>query len=201
MVSTFDNNIGGTLMLRDYWNRRYKRGGNSGHGSIGKERIWKWSIIQQYVKIEDCSVLDLGCGDMTFWGDIRPRAYIGLDYSAEIIAKNRAKYFGLNFYREDLTKPRITTPAVDVVFCFDMLFHQPSTCNFLAVLSYLNSVDAKMLFLTNFETMPSKSGGHMSYRVLEKYRGLLSNWSVVKVCISPIDQKLLYVFQRVAVEE
>jgi len=183
-------------MLRDYWNWRYTHGDNSGHGSIGKERKWKWNIIQQYVKIKDCSVLDIGCGNLSFWGDIRPKRYIGVDYSNIIITKNKTKYYDLCFYCEDLTKPQINMPFVDVIFCFDVLFHQPNTHDFLKILSYLNSVNGKILFLTNLENMPLKSSGHMSYRALKNYLDFISNWSIIKTYVSLIDQKLFYVFQK-----
>lgn len=201
MVSTFDNNIGGALMLRDYWNQRYEKGGGSGHGSVGNERAWKWRIVRQYVRIEDCSVLDIGCGDMSFWGDIQPKAYIGIDYSLVVIERNKITYPDLLFYCEDLVEPRVNICPVDVIFCFDVLFHQPRESDFTAILCYLDSVNATTLFLTNLRVAPQRLGGYMSYRVLGKYLDLLSKWTVEQVYVSPIDQKRLYVLKRLRFEE
>lgn len=52
---------------RDFWNLRYLDGGNSGKGSIGLNKMWKWSKIR---KTLSDSVLDYGCGDLSFWKGI-----------------------------------------------------------------------------------------------------------------------------------
>lgn len=183
-------------MLRDYWNGRYDCGGNSGHGSIGRERIWKWNIIREYIVIASCSVVDIGCGDLSFWGSIRAKSYIGIDYSDVVIEQNRTKFPDLIFHREDLTETKVAIPPTDAAFCFDVLFHQPSECDFLRILGLLNSLNARVLFVSNFDYQLPRSGGHMSYRVLERYLENLDNWLLLKIYDSPIDTKRLYVLVR-----
>lgn len=183
-------------MLKDYWETKYKRGDCSGHGSIGEERDWKWAVIRNYIDIEECSVLDLGCGDLNFWGKTRPRIYVGVDYSKTIIERNRVKFPDLIFVHDDLTDPKteIRLSEFDVVFCLDVLFHQPSERNFLAILEYLNGLMADYLFITNFDIRQENAGGHMSFRDLMKYLDHLSNWLFHRAYESTFASKSLYVF-------
>jgi len=65
----------------NYWDNWYTRGGNSGEGSRGYYRIWKWHCIKKYVDIRNCSVIDVGCGDLDFWKEWDCKHYIGIDVS------------------------------------------------------------------------------------------------------------------------
>lgn len=182
-------------MLRDYWNIRYGDGGDSGIGSIGKEKDWKWSIIKEEVDITTCSVLDLGCGDLSFWRDFRAKKYIGIDYSSFIIERNRAKFPELDFHLMDMTTLNRSF-AADVIFCLDVLFHQPSKRDFEAILDFLNNIDGEFLFITNFDTRLPQPAPHMSFRNLTDYLDRLSNWILQKVHDSPFDSKKLYFLKR-----
>lgn len=72
----------------NYWEKRYSIGGSSGKGSIGKERAWKWSIIDNYSpNIQN--VIDVGCGDLSFWSNRECKDYTGIDMSETIIEKNK----------------------------------------------------------------------------------------------------------------
>jgi hypothetical protein len=97
----------------NYWDKRYADGGNSGCGSIGYLREWKWQTIHLFVN-PVTEVIDVGCGDLSFW-DVTtlPDGYVGIDASEIIIKKNRANNPNLIFYHA----------KSPVVFCFDMLFH------------------------------------------------------------------------------
>lgn len=105
----------------NYWDERYKSGGTSGCGSIGELRRWKWKIINQYCPYLT-SIIDIGCGDMSFWeGTAIPRNYTGLDISQEIITRNRKKYPLATF--NTISSTELLPITSDIVFCFDMLFH------------------------------------------------------------------------------
>lgn len=71
-----------------YWENRYRKGGTSGAGSTGEYRKWKWGIIESYVGNVD-DVLDVGCGDLSFWEGRDCPKYLGLDISPTIIEKDR----------------------------------------------------------------------------------------------------------------
>jgi hypothetical protein len=105
----------------NYWDKRYANGGNSGCGSTGYLREWKWQTIELFVN-PIIEVIDVGCGDLSFWDlTTLPKGYVGIDASEVIIQKNRINNPTLTFYHAESSTPLgIVAP---VVFCFDMLFH------------------------------------------------------------------------------
>jgi 2-polyprenyl-3-methyl-5-hydroxy-6-metoxy-1,4-benzoquinol methylase len=113
--------VEGLTHARGYWDRRYKQGGTSGSGSKGKEREWRWNVIQEYIQNIN-EVVDVGCGDLSFWEGKTCDDYTGIDISEKIIIKNRMKRPDWDFiiasadeFIEGLMK--------ECVFCIGVLFH------------------------------------------------------------------------------
>lgn len=105
-----------------YWEGRYAGGGASGEGSVGAFRDWKWTVIDDLVP-DPGSVLDVGCGDISFWEGRDCARYTGLDFSATVIEENRRKRPGWTFLAGDAAEQRDL--SADTVLCMDMLFHVP----------------------------------------------------------------------------
>lgn len=77
--------------MNRYWEERYKSGGTSGRGSTGFIRIWKWWQIKRHTKRLN-NVVDVGCGDLSFWKNQHAINYTGIDQSQTIIEKNKDLY-------------------------------------------------------------------------------------------------------------
>jgi len=89
---------------KTYWEDRYKRGGNSGTGSYGENKVFKTKIINQIIdeyNIE--SMYDLGCGDGSQLEGINTDKleYVGFDISDTVISKCKDKYPHLTFDNMD----------------------------------------------------------------------------------------------------
>lgn len=105
---------------RKYWDERYAAGGTSGAGSIGALRDWKHQIIRSYAGTP-ASVIDIGCGDLSFWHGNPPVTYTGIDISSVIIARNQRRYPEHRWIcAPGSARPPVSAP---VVLCLDMLFH------------------------------------------------------------------------------
>ncbi|MFX0141044.1 MAG: hypothetical protein ACFFDN_45820, partial [Candidatus Hodarchaeota archaeon] len=102
-----------------YWEQRYFSGGTSGPGSIGEEKAWKWSLIDQFVPDLN-HVIDVGCGDLSFWEGRDCADYVGIDISKTIIEKNIKKRPKWQFIHTNAEK-RIDGLKKEVVFCLDVL--------------------------------------------------------------------------------
>ena len=77
----------------EYWENRYKAGGNSGAGSYNILAEYKAQIINDFVSKNNIkSVIELGCGDGNQLGYFNFPLYIGVDVSSTIIQKCRDKY-------------------------------------------------------------------------------------------------------------
>ena len=78
--------------MEKYWNKRYANGLTSGDGSIGCLKDFKWGIIDKYVgDISQKSVIDVGCGDLSFWEGKDCDEYTGIDISNVVIEHNKEK--------------------------------------------------------------------------------------------------------------
>src|SRR5680860_621290 len=65
-----------------YWEKRYKRGGNSGAGSYGRLAQFKADIINKFVKDQSIkTVLEMGSGDGNQLELFNLPHYIGFDIS------------------------------------------------------------------------------------------------------------------------
>jgi hypothetical protein len=50
--------------MNNFWEERYKTGGNSGAGSYGEYAVYKAQIINDYIiKYNIKTISDFGCGD------------------------------------------------------------------------------------------------------------------------------------------
>lgn len=74
--------------LHDYWDGRYKNGGNSGSGSYGKLCEFKAKVINNFVlKNNIRTVCEIGCGDGNQLSYLEIPEYQGFDISETIINK------------------------------------------------------------------------------------------------------------------
>lgn len=107
----------------DYWQQRYRRGGDSGIGSGGETAKVKADAINAFVaKFGVGSVIELGCGDGRQLTLARYPKYLGLDISPEAVrmcsnlfASDTSKRFGLV---DDYPDAR-----ADLSLSLDVLFH------------------------------------------------------------------------------
>lgn len=115
---------------RDFWNKKYEQGGISGRGSIGKYRSWKWKQIQFTCGLPISSLIDVGCGDLSFWDHpiakkiLKGRGfkYTGIDVSDNIIKRNRGSFPKLKFINAPahVEQPNL---RASLVLALDLLFH------------------------------------------------------------------------------
>ena len=131
--------------MREHWENNYKRGGDSGFGSV-KRAPQKWRIIERFVNVPEAFVLDIGCGDLRFWKGRDCRRYCGVDISPTIIERNKTERPDWKFHCADVTEPREIYS--DVVLCFDVLLHIPTVEQYEQLLKNLVFWTDEYLFMT-----------------------------------------------------
>ena len=132
----------------EYWESHYRFDGSSGEGSIGKNREWKWSVINSYVGNFD-NVVDIGCGDLSFWEGRELSenfSYFGIDISPTIVMRNQKRYPTWRFYVGDAS---VQVPDIKgrVVFCLDMLFHIMDDERYVRILENLARYSLEWIFV------------------------------------------------------
>ncbi len=182
---------------RDYWDNRYKSGLTSGAGSSGEQRNWKWSIIGQYVDVKTKSVLDVGCGDLHFWEKRSCLSYLGIDFSPDVITKDRRLYPDLSFICANASE----TLEVhrQVVLCMDVLFHVMKDQDFRSILRNLSKWTDEILFVYTWYRSPFGDSNtdcrYQIFRPLQEYLTLLPELQLLKEHIRD-NVGALYVFKK-----
>jgi SAM-dependent methyltransferase len=123
---------------RKFWNERYESlpelgsgPGSRAYAAWFKQRLTEEAIANCGVR----SVLDIGCGDL-YWFPAAQNAgvaYMGVDISDVIVARNRARFPQLQFLLHDVANTPLNRTA-DLVVCFDVLIHQIEPEQFRATL-------------------------------------------------------------------
>jgi len=154
-----------SIFQSDYWENRYRTGGTSGEGSIGRGREWKWKIIDNYVPNIQ-SVIDVGCGDLSFWSGRECVDYTGIDISETILKRNKSLHPEWNFIHSS-SDEFIENLRKENVFCFDILFHIINEKIFLKTLTNLCQYSSKYIFIHTWKNNPFSRLGALR-RILKK---------------------------------
>lgn len=137
----------------NYWDARYRNGGRSSDRDITASRAWKQRIITEYAGPPD-AVVDVGCGDLTFWAaGVQPATYTGIDISPAIIEENRRAHPDWTFH---CSPAEVPVPGVSgrVVICQDMLFHVMDDAAYRQILRNLTRYAEEWLFIFTWYTNP-----------------------------------------------
>jgi len=108
--------------MNEFWENRYKAGGNSGAGSYGEYAEHKAEVINNYIsKFEIKSISDFGCGDGNQIILLKGyENYSGFDISEYILNICRERFVGMpmSFYGDILK-----LPEAELCLSLDVMYH------------------------------------------------------------------------------
>ncbi|MGD0429999.1 MAG: class I SAM-dependent methyltransferase [Acetobacteraceae bacterium] len=106
----------------EYWEVRYRRGGTSGAGSVGRLARFKADVINRFIVANGIrSVIDLGCGDGSQLGLLGlPAEYVGVDVSPTALARCAERYPNLRFVTPEQLR---TVPPAELTLSLDVIYH------------------------------------------------------------------------------
>ena len=137
-----------------YWEDRYRLGDKGGAGCSGRRKEWRWRVIEKYApRVED--VIDVGCGELSFWSGRDCERYMGIDISRTALERNRR-----NRPKWDFIQASASTPLhakAEVVFCFDVLFHIMDRTEYYSAIENLISYTGRWLFISTWDVNPFTS--------------------------------------------
>lgn len=135
-----------------FWDDYYENGGVSGPGSIGAYRDWKWGVITKMAgQIND--VVDVGCGDLSFWEGKQCKNYTGIDISKVIIDKNMKLRPSWNFIAKSADE-LVEGLQAPVVLCLDMLFHIMDKVVYEKIFENLGHYSSGWIFINTWRKSP-----------------------------------------------
>ncbi len=135
----------------NYWDRRFQSNPD-GEGHEAGYR-WLWEIADRYAPSPD-SVLDVGCGDLSFWDGRKCQDYVGVDTSPTIIERNRRSRPTWVFLLQNAAD---ALPPKDCVFCFNLLYHILDDGEYERILRSLIEATGKHLFIFTWAKDPYRS--------------------------------------------
>jgi len=163
-------------------------------------------------------VIDVGCGDLSFWdaeslrlvdplswhthGIILTEEYIGIDISDAVIIRNRrlsVKGWSFIASSSHILNQGLRAPAV---FCIDLLFHIMDDTTFIETLKNLCHYSEDLIFIHTWKHNPFKGstsdGVYQKYRPLEAYFGIFvrSGFTLIEERLNPNRIGCLYIFKR-----
>jgi SAM-dependent methyltransferase len=106
-----------------YWDERYRLGGNSGDGSYGQFAEFKAEVLNQFVAAQEIkSVIEFGCGDGNQLSLAKYPSYLGLDVSQFAVDKCRERF------RDDSSKAFLLATEgsgqrAELALSLDVIFH------------------------------------------------------------------------------
>lgn len=107
----------------EYWEKRYKDGGNSGSGSYNQLAIFKAEILNHFVeKNKISSVVELGCGDANQLKLQKYPNYIGYDVSNTILDSCSKTFFEDNTKQFDHIS-NFKSKKTDLILSLDVIYH------------------------------------------------------------------------------
>jgi SAM-dependent methyltransferase len=186
-------------MAGNFWESRYKAGGNSGAGSYGEYAKHKADIINSYVeKYKIKTISDFGCGDGNQISLINGyEQYSGFDISEYIInvCKEKFKDISMKFYDDILQMPE-----AELTLSLDVLYHIVEEKDYKIYLDQLFGKSQKfvLIFSSNFDGNDTVSGYILHRKFTDWADKNYKNFKLVDVIGNYLQTSAqFYLFERI----
>lgn len=178
---------------KDYWENRYKKGGDSGAGSYGERAKYKASVVNKIVEDYNISsVIEFGCGDGNNLGFYNIEYYTGFDVSETAIE------ICLSKYENDLSKsfiwynPRLFKPGgfkSDLTLSLEVIFHLIEDEVFLKYMKNLFDTSSKYVCIcSSNEEQGNDTSVHVKHRKFTDF--IPSEFTLLKHIKTPREGEL-----------
>lgn len=175
--------------MTQYWEERYRKGGNSGLGSQGEAAEWKAKRVNTWALYD---TLDIGCGDGEQANLYGIRDYKGIDPSASAIMAaadliDRPNWEFAVLRDGDSIKPRATHMSIDVIY------HLVDDHDFYEHMRLLFSANRRVIiYSSDFDSDPEDYAPHVRHRNWSKE--VPKRWERVFFQAGPWSPSDLYVY-------
>lgn len=167
----------------DYWETRYRNGGNSGVGSYGKLAEFKAGILNEFVRDHGVeTVFEFGCGDGNQVSLSRYPRYTGYDVSPKAVALCR-KRFAADPTRTFHAIGDYAGETADLALSLDVIYHLVEDAVFEAYMRTLFQASRRFVIVYSSDTTDNEgfAGTHVWHR---KFTGWveanLPEWRLIR---------------------
>lgn len=151
---------------KDYWERRYAAGGNSGAGSYGKLAEFKACVLNQFVARAGIrTVIEFGCGDGNQLALASYPEYLGLDVSETAVALCQKRFAGDPTRRFCLVS-QYTGEQAELALSLDVIFHLVEPEVYQAYMSTLFAASSQyvIIYASNTDDNRGDEAAHFKHR-------------------------------------
>ena len=170
---------------KEYWEKRYQYGGNSGSGSYSNLSVFKAEIINDIVLLNNIDkVIEFGVGDGHQLTLMNYKRYLGLDVSPSVIklcinkfSSDPSKSFIL--YDNNCFSDSAGFIEANLSLSLDVLYHLVEAPVYEKYLIDLFSVADKMVVIYSTNEELPQFGGHEKHRVITRdIERLIPGWKL-----------------------
>jgi 2-polyprenyl-3-methyl-5-hydroxy-6-metoxy-1,4-benzoquinol methylase len=176
----------------EYWEDRYKTGGNSGLGSYGKLAAFKAQFINGFIREHQVKrLLDLGCGDGNQAASLEIENYLGFDVSPSAVQRCRKKFKGdasrrFLLYEQATYLSEAAAFKADLAISMDVVFHLVEEEIFARYMDELfhSATRHVIIYSTNFDKsypLPHQIDRHFT-AYLERR---MPDWELTQTQVNP----------------
>jgi SAM-dependent methyltransferase len=176
----------------DYWEQRYREGGNSGTGSYGALAEFKAATLNRFVKEQKVrSLIEFGCGDGNQLSLSAYPRYVGLDVARKAIQLCKTRFAGdptksFFLYDPDCFVDNAHFFRCDAALSLDVLFHLVEDDVFERYLDHLFQSGAKHVIIYSSNTDLTQIGPHEKHRHFTEYvSAAFAEWKLVERIANP----------------
>lgn len=172
---------------RDYWEQRYRSGGNSGAGSYDELAEYKAGFLNKLVKDHNVhTVMEFGCGDGNQLTLAEYPRYVGYDVSATAVELCR------NRFRDDPTKSFALVDdhqgqRADLAMSLDVLYHLVEDAVFESYMQKLFAAGDKLVVVYSSNVDEARPNPHVRHRKFTAWvERCCPNWTLIHEEQNPI---------------
>lgn len=166
---------------KDYWEKRYMKGGDSGVGSYGNFAEFKAEVINRFVDAHQVqSVIEFGCGDGNQLGLAKYPTYLGFDISSAAVLRCR-ELFKSDRHKSFSLTTEYSGETADLVLSLDVIFHLVEEDVFEQYMRKLFNASNRyvIIYSSNTDDNQGYEGSHVRHRKFTKWiEENIPNWEL-----------------------
>ena len=155
----------------EYWEKRYKEGGNSGAGSYGRLAVFKAEVINKFITERGLKkVMEFGCGDGNQLALLKIEKYIGYDVSQTTLANLKRKFKAEARKKSFYHVSQYDGGRAELVLSLDVIFHLIEDAVFEEYMSRLFQAAEKYVIIYSSDEEPREAmATHFKHRPFSRW--------------------------------